>query len=610
MRQIKLKTKIMISMLSVILFLGLCMSVFGFFLIEKNIYKNAQDRVTKDLDVVRTFYDQQFNNMNLAFNLVEDTTDMGLMRKYLKLDYLYWIPADEKDKQLSQVAQKAFNSAQDIGGTIILNKDEIQGILGYVESISVLNTPKAKPNNKKMLDEVMCMEYAKPFVGKDGKVDKVLVGGKLLNRNFALVDNILAAVYEDGLYKGKPVGTITIFQDDVRIATNVLDDSGRRAIGTRVSEVVYDRVIGKSKRWLSKAFVVTDWYFTAYEPIKDINGEVIGILYVGLLEAPYLEAQKSFYLTLLLIILVTCVVSIIFSVFIAQTIAKPITKALKTTNRIAEGDLEVAVKSESNIQELHELILGIDHMARMIASRQENLDIANKKLEISNKNYLDLIGFVSHELKGILSSVVLNAYLLKKGILGQLNEKQLNTVKSMSRNLDYLTVTVKNFLNLSRIEKKELQMNKNELLIKEHIFDVTLEAFEQGIREKEMTVENLIPESLGAKADASLMQIVANNLISNAIKYGNAGGIIRLTGRAKNDIIEIDVYNDGHPIEETDIDKLFKKFSRVIYRGMEKTKGSGIGLYITKEILKMHGGIIKIEPRGKGNSFIIQIEKE
>jgi len=100
------------------------------------------------------------------------------------------------------------------------------------------------------------------------------------------------------------------------------------------------------------------------------------------------------------------------------------------------------------------------------------------------------------------------------------------------------------------------------------------------------------------------------NFISNAIKYGTQGGEIRLTGAVHEDAVEVEVYNDSQPIQETDIDKLFKKFSRLIYRGMEKTKGSGIGLYLTKEILKMHSGTIKVVSRERGNSFIIQIGKD
>lgn len=110
-----------------------------------------------------------------------------------------------------------------------------------------------------------------------------------------LVDKINELVFGNEVYKGKPVGTVTIFQDDIRISTNVLNDKGERAVGTRVSKEVYDRVVIKGISWKDRAFVVTDWYFTTYEPIKDISGNIIGILYVGILEKPYADLKIAFF---------------------------------------------------------------------------------------------------------------------------------------------------------------------------------------------------------------------------------------------------------------------------------------------------------------------------
>jgi signal transduction histidine kinase len=249
-------------------------------------------------------------------------------------------------------------------------------------------------------------------------------------------------------------------------------------------------------------------------------------------------------------------------------------------------------------------------MSLSFVKKQENLHISTEKLEVLNKSYLDLIGFVSHELKGMLASIILNTYLIRKGILGSINEKQKKTLNSITRNLNYLSVTVKNFLNLSRIEKNELEINKNDILLNKHVFSSALESFEQQIEEKNMKVENLIDEELVVWADASLLQIAVNNLINNAVKYGYKDGFIKIKSFKSGNYTEIEIYNDGQPIQETDMDKLFKKFSRIIYRGMEDTKGSGIGLYITKEIIKLHGGNIKVVSGKTGNSFIFTIENK
>jgi two-component system NtrC family sensor kinase len=111
----------------------------------------------------------------------------------------------------------------------------------------------------------------------------------LLNRNFEIVDKVVQTVFRDRVYRGRGVGTATIFQDDVRISTNVLDAGGARAVTTRVSAEVADAVLGQGQTWRDRAFVVNDWYLSAYAPIVDSRRRTVGMLYVGLLEQPYTD---------------------------------------------------------------------------------------------------------------------------------------------------------------------------------------------------------------------------------------------------------------------------------------------------------------------------------
>jgi signal transduction histidine kinase len=105
------------------------------------------------------------------------------------------------------------------------------------------------------------------------------------------------------------------------------------------------------------------------------------------------------------------------------------------------------------------------------------------------------------------------------------------------------------------------------------------------------------------------MQVAANNLVGNAIKYGKEGGKILLKSDNENGKVRIDVYNDSVPITEEQKEKLFKKFSRLQTAETKKVKGTGLGLYLTKQIIEKHGGSIWVEPRENGNSFIFEIER-
>ncbi|MCX9012158.1 MAG: methyl-accepting chemotaxis protein [Candidatus Methanoperedens sp.] len=118
----------------------------------------------------------------------------------------------------------------------------------------------------------------------DGKM--VLGDNYVVNGNFEIVDTIKSMVG----------GTATVFQvtgsEAIRISTNVIQNDSTRAVGTKVSQPVYDAVVTRGETYYGRAWVVNAWYLTAYEPIKDRSGKIIGILYVGVLEDPFINNIK------------------------------------------------------------------------------------------------------------------------------------------------------------------------------------------------------------------------------------------------------------------------------------------------------------------------------
>jgi two-component system, NtrC family, sensor kinase len=282
---------------------------------------------------------------------------------------------------------------------------------------------------------------------------------------------------------------------------------------------------------------------------------------------------------------------------------RPVREILKATQKFNQGDLDYRILKTTSIRELNLAVEQLNSMVEGLNTRESTSKVSAEELTVMNKRYLDLVGFVSHELKGILSSIILNTYNLRNEILGPVNQAQKKTLASISKNLDYLTNTVKNFLSLSRIEKGEMVLNKGSINFKSEVVEPSLEAFSQWIDEKKIRVANNIQEDLIINADLGLIQVVTNNLISNALKYGVENGSLVINKNISQGFAEIEIYNDGKVIEDIDVDKLFKKFSRLLYRGTERVKGTGIGLFISKEIVEAHGGKIWVEPKEKGNSF-------
>jgi signal transduction histidine kinase len=309
------------------------------------------------------------------------------------------------------------------------------------------------------------------------------------------------------------------------------------------------------------------------------------------------------------LIALAAMIASILSYMLAESISKPIKDLLNASSKFSGGELDYRIKTVTSLEELTKLNEAFNKMAERLEGKRKRLEEGNEKLKELNKSYLDLIGFVAHELKGILASTILNAYTVRDGFLGLINFKQRKALDSITRNLDYLEATVKNFLNLSRIEKGEIKVSRIDLLLKEDVFSPSVEAFSKQASEKGMEIIDNINSGIKLKGDADLLAIVANNFIGNAIKYGNKDGKIILTSSIKESKIEIEVYNDGIPIKEEDKGKLFKKFSRLESQQKRKVRGTGLGLFVTKDIVEKHGGNVRVAPGEKGNSFIFTLER-
>ncbi|MBN1411270.1 MAG: cache domain-containing protein [Spirochaetales bacterium] len=595
-----LRTRILFSFILIILILGLAIGFLGFYLIRNDILDRSQKQVEKYLTAARIEYLAKLDKIKMVVTFIKEENRLVTLRDEMKLDYLI-VEKNDKNKIQSEIAIKALDGEPE-GGTRVMSGEEMDSIgenFREKTHISIINTPKAKPSNKTSLDSVLVLEYAIPVKDKNGNVTGVVYGGRILNRNFELVDRIHSLVFADSMYDGKPIGTVTIFQDDVRIATNVLTAEGKRAIGTRVSSSVYDAVLMEGKSWLDRAFVVTDWYLSGYEPIKNINGKIIGILYVGLLEKPFNDIFSNTLVLFLIILTGALLLGAGLSYFLAFMVSRPVDELMKAMKKVSNGHYSSTVDEKVHVKEFSLLTSGFNTMAR-------ELEIRESSLKMLNKRYIDLIGFVSHELKGILSSTILNAYTVRDGFLGMINFKQKKALDSITRNLDYLAATIKNFLNLSRIEKGELSIRRSEFLL-EDVFDMSLEAFQNSIANKEMVVENRLERDIKASGDRDLITVVVNNLINNAIKYGSEKGKIILTANANGEEIKVGIYNDGLPFTDPELKKLFKRFSRLNRPEEKRIKGTGLGLFIVKEIVENHGGKIWAEPGEQGNSFLFTI---
>jgi signal transduction histidine kinase len=209
---------------------------------------------------------------------------------------------------------------------------------------------------------------------------------------------------------------------------------------------------------------------------------------------------------------------------------------------------------------------------------------------------------ITHELKTPVAITKLNLETLQKR---QLNEEQRQKLISITiQEANRLNALCNNMLLTSQIEAGGYRIMKERIDFVRLVKDCAQEFI---IRFPQRSIETQLPKQAFINGDLLLLQLAVNNLLDNAIKYSAKEGIVLLKMFEAHDGIHTRVIDEGPGISKIERDKVFEKY----YRGSKgRTKGTGLGLYITKKIVEAHNGIIKIENNAERGTIFEIILKE
>ncbi len=230
-------------------------------------------------------------------------------------------------------------------------------------------------------------------------------------------------------------------------------------------------------------------------------------------------------------------------------------------------------------------------------------------LRNSINSYLEMLGFVTHELRSPLHTIITVGRTLQGGYFGQMQEKQTEMVGRIVERAEQLNKTVDDYLNLSRFENNTMDISRRPCSLETDVIRPVLDAIDPLVKASSMKITENVPQGLPEiDCDPDLMRIVLNNLLSNAVKYGKEGGGILLTAHHDGKELSLTVRNEGPGFPKTEKKKLFRKFSRIMTPELKDKKGSGIGLYTSWKIVKLHGGSMKADSReGEWAEFTLSI---
>ncbi len=338
--------------------------------------------------------------------------------------------------------------------------------------------------------------------------------------------------------------------------------------------------------------------FTLQLPVVERHlNRVVGAIFISAPVPEMKQMQGQLFKTMSMALVAVLLISLILSYALSKRISKPIKGVVKAVRSFAKGDFSSRVESDKdghNITEIKELTDSFNNMAFHLEKAE---DIRN-----------NFISDVSHELRTPMTSIAGFVDGILDGTIPEEQQKEyLTIVKSEILRLSSL---VNSFLDVTRIaggrQKLELSdFDINELIRK------TLFNFENRICEKRIFVD-VIFESDGCivRADHDAITRVMTNLIENAIKFTEDEGTLRISTSVRQQEVIVSVYNTGCGISEDDKKLIFERFYKVDKSRSVNREGTGIGLYIVKEIINRHGKSILVNStEGEYAEFVFTVDK-
>jgi len=325
----------------------------------------------------------------------------------------------------------------------------------------------------------------------------------------------------------------------------------------------------------------TDSYYTAGVPIIGAeSGSITSFCYASTHSTFVTELPLTFMKIFAAAAAITLVIVVIFVAWMSFSMVRPLRQMSSAAKKFAVGDFTARVEVTSD-DEIGELAHAFNEMADSLSSGE-----GMRRSFIAN---------VSHELKTPMTTIAGFIDGMLDGTIPP--ERQRHYMLIVSNEVKRLSRLVTSMLSLSRIDNGELKIHPADFELFSTIVSI-LSGFEQKIRERKLEITGLGDfRSIKVHADPDLMYQVIYNLIENAVKFTDEGGTINFAVEETRYDISVMITNTGAGIPPEDIRFIFDRFYKTDKsRSMDK-KGMGLGLFIAKTIMRLHGGDIYVESR-------------
>lgn len=485
------------------------------------------------------------------------------------------------------IVEEVFASGEERAATEILPAEILTQVgLEDQAHITLIDTPRAavEPFDQREGTAGLALTGVSPIRDDQGKVTGAVLAAYMFNNDFTLVDRIKEVAGID---------TVTIFFGDMRVSTNVMTADNQRAVGTRVSQDVYDVVLEEGQDYVGEAFVVNDTYITRYKPLHDHSGQIVGSLYVGALKSAFQTLVGAFSNQVLIIAALSMLLAGIIAIPIARIITRPIVDLVEANQRLAQGDMQVRVDAQGT----GELAVLGHSFNRMVEELDQTQDELCQKERLASMG--QLAAGVAHEINNPLGTILLFSDMMYKE--ADEDDPRRDDLKMIISETTRCKSIVADLLNFSRQQDVMAQEINIHDLLEQVIKGLSVQPAFQDVK----FVRHFSSVVPAIQADPNQMQQVFINLFNNAAEAMDSEGTITITSSSlDHNWVEIKISDTGAGIPQEDLNKVFSPF----YTTKSPGKGTGLGLSITYGIIKMHRGQISVQSQeGKGTTFTITL---
>jgi signal transduction histidine kinase len=280
--------------------------------------------------------------------------------------------------------------------------------------------------------------------------------------------------------------------------------------------------------------------------------------------------------------------------FLGDDLNDPVIAEIQKQNR----DL-IAVLGE--LEEKREELEGVN---QQLQENNRELNEANAKLRELAEMKEEFLALTTHDLRSPLTVISGVINFFTSGRLGELSPEQKNMVSMMERNTQSLIELVNDLLDASKLESGTMRLDMAAIDLRGVVRELR-ETMEPLAREKGLSLEEKLPEDLPpVEADRVKLRRILINLLSNAVKFTNRGGRVEVNAEKMDGRVLISVSDTGVGIPQEDVDRLFDKYEQARSRATRGEKGTGLGLYITRQLVELHGSKIEVKSEiGRGSTF-------